>query len=72
MVHDTLMNDTLSTMTLRQKFLSNTSSSKSHIVEYDTLSNFYRACRCHAMLDVLIMWPSHELGNFSFKAFSTP
>ena len=24
------------------------------------------------MLDVLIMWPSHELGNFLFKAFSTP
>ena len=36
MVHDTLMNDTLSTMTLRWKFLSNTISLKSDIVEYDT------------------------------------
>ena len=83
-VRDTSSNDTSSTTTLRRNFLSNYQFVEKslrrmhfrrirHLVEI-----FSRAWRSkisrrrHAVLGVLIMCLSREIGNFSFKAVSTP
>ena len=83
-MRDILSNDTSSTTTLRRNFLSNFHFVEElhhglhfrrigHLVEIFSRARKAKISRrCHAVLGEVIMCPSYENGNFSFKVISTP